>query len=178
MTKYSSRRGRPRSNRPHVDLGTPELQLKRLTALGRPRPNWPIPEMNAAESALGILLWQGFLHGEYHIAKRMHDAGVMFCGWWLLVYPKTFTQGTLGRFQPGGTSLIDDETAEANLKSASAYLGKDRPQLDAVINTAVYQRVNLRQMEKLRSGLCRLMEWKKLQHRAQDRDRQIEAKSG
>lgn len=35
--KYGSKRGRPRSNRPEVDLGTPELRMKRLAALGAPR---------------------------------------------------------------------------------------------------------------------------------------------
>jgi len=155
------KRGRPKIKRPDIDLGTPELRLKRLRALGAPRPNWPTPDANAAESALGTLLWQGFLHSEYEQAKRMHDAGVMFCGWWVLVYPKTFTQGTLGRFQPGGSTTVDVETAEANLKSASAFIGKERAVLDAVINTCVYQRFNPHGIEKLRTGLCRLMEWKK-----------------
>ena len=157
----SAKRGRPKDNRPKVDLGTPELRATRLKALGRPRAGWPTPEPGAAESALGRLLWQGFLHGEYEQAKRMHDAGVTFCGWWVLVYPKTFTQGTLGRFQPGGSTLVDSDTAEANLKSASAFLAKERSVLDAVINTAVYQRVNTRELEKLRTGLCRLMEWQR-----------------
>ena len=155
------KRGRPKKNRPEVDLGTPELRLKRLQALGTPRQNWPVPDLAAAESALGVLLWQGFLHEDYQQAKRMHDAGVTFCGWWVLTYPKTFTQGTLGRFQPGGSAEVDRETAEANLKSASAFLAKERAVLDAVINTAVYQRINVRHMEKLRAGLCRLMEWRR-----------------
>ncbi len=159
--KQGGQRGRPRSNRPEVDLGTPELRMKRLAALGAPRPNWPAPDPNAAENVLGILLWQGFLHGTYEQSKRMHDAGVAFCGWWVLVHPKTYTQGTLGRFAAGGSTVVDAEAAEANLKSASAYIGKERAVLDAVINTCVYQRVNLRNTEKLRTGLCRLVEWRK-----------------
>ena len=161
------KRGRPKKNRPQVDLGTPELQLKRMAALGLgpPRLNWPVPDPTAAENTLGILLWQGFLHSEYLQAKRMHDAGVMFAGWWVLVHPKTFTQGTLGRFQPGGSSGADTEEAEMNLKSASTFIGKDRAVLDNVINTCVYQRVNLRQMEKLRTGLCMLVKWKRLKNR-------------
>jgi hypothetical protein len=161
-----AKRGRPRKTRPDVDLGTPELQMKRLAALqseGPRRPNWPKIDTNAAESALGVLLWQGFLHDEYTKAKRMHDAGITFAGWWVLVHPKTFMQGTLGRFQPGGSSNADHEEAEANLKAASSFLARDRAVLDAVVNTAVYQRINLRQMEKLRTGLCRLMEWKRTQ---------------
>ncbi len=165
-TKMGSTRGRPRSNRPDVDLCTPELRAKRQAALGAPRPNWPAPDPNASESTLDILLWQGFLHGEYEQDKGMHDAGVSFCGWWVLVHPKTFTQGTLGRFAAGGSTVVDAEAAEANLKSTSAYLGNDRAVLYAVINTAVYQRVNLRQMEKLRTGLCRLIAWQKQGKRA------------
>jgi hypothetical protein len=90
----------------------------------------------------------------------------MFAGWWVLVYPKTFTQGTLGRLQPGGTTEVDVEQAKGNLRSAQAYLGKERQVLDAVINTAVFQRINLREMQKLRTGLCRLVEWKREQGRA------------
>ncbi len=164
---FSKRRGRPRVPRSEVDLGTPELQTKRRAVLDMPlRPEWPKPSMDDVESALGLLLWQGFLHSEYVQAKRMHDAGVMYAGWWVLVYPKTFAKGTLGRFLPGGSSTVDTEAAEANLKAASTFLAKDRATLDAVINTAVYQRINLGQMEKLRAGLCRLMEWHKARRRA------------
>ena len=162
-----AKRGRPKIKRPDVDLGTPELQMKRSAVLGcaPPRAGWPAPDPAAAENALGVLLWQGFLHSEYLQAKRMHDAGVMFAGWWVLVHPKTFTQGTLGRFQPGGSSGVDTDDAEHNLKSASAFLAKDRVVLDVVIDACVYQRINLRQLEKLRAGLCRLVEWKRARNR-------------
>jgi len=161
MMRYASKRGRPKTQRPKVDVGTPELQLKRQTALGPARPNWPTPDVAAAESALGVLMWQGFLHSEYPQAKRMHDAGVTFCGWWVLVHPKTFTQGTLGRFQPGGSTIVDTETAEANLKAACTFLARDRAALDAVINTCVYQRINIKQIDRLRTGLCNLLAWLK-----------------
>jgi hypothetical protein len=163
--RSGKRRGRPRLNRPLVDLGTPELRAKRKAALGAQRPGWPAPDESAAENALGVLLWQGFLHAQYDQAKRMHDAGVAFCGWWVLVYPKTFTQGTLGRLQPGGSTDVDVDTAEAMLKAAGAMLGKERGVLDAVVNTCVYQRINIRQMEKLRAGLCRLVEWRRAERR-------------
>ena len=159
--KRHAQRGRPRINRPQVDLGTPELRAKREARLARPRPNWPAPDPNATENALGLLLWQGFLHSDYNIAKRMHDAGVSFCGWWLLVHPTTFIKGSLAHISPGTLSEIDTAAAEASLKSAGAFLAKDRAVLDAVINTCVYQRINLRQLEKLRAGLCRLVEWRK-----------------
>jgi hypothetical protein len=149
--------------------------MKRLAALyvsGTPRPHWPTPDPTAAESALGVLLWQGFLDGDYLKAKRMHDAGVMFAGWWVLVHPKTFTQGTLGRFQPGQSGDADVEAAETNLKAVSATLAFDRAVLDAVINTAVYQRINLRQMDKLRTGLQRLVEWRQQKNRESAEARQ------
>jgi len=163
------KRGRPRTKNPGVDLGTPELQAKRRATLGAAsaatRAGWPSPDLAAAENLLGVLLWQGFLHARYDQAKRMHDAGVMFAGWWVLVHPKTFAQGTLGRFLPGGSSVVDLEDAEANLRDASAYIGKDRQVLDAVINACVYQRADFRRMEKLRTGLCMLMEWKRRKYR-------------
>lgn len=160
------RRGFPKREKAAADLGTPETRLKRLMALGSQRPNWPAPNPADASTALGILLWQGFLHGEYEQAKRMHDAGVTFASWWVAVHPKTFVQGTLGQFQPGGNVAVDSDEAETNLKAASSFIGKDRQVLDAVINTAVYQRCDLRRMEKLRTGLCRLIEWQREQRRA------------
>lgn len=160
------KRGRPRIHRPQVDLGTPELRAKRLALTGPPRAGWPKPDVNAGESVLGTLLWQGFLHGDYSHAKRMYDAGVMFAGWWVLVYPTTFTLSALGRLQPCSTVPVDREAAEADLKSACAFLGKERVVLDAVVNVCVYQRMNLRQLEKLRTGLCRLIEWHKQKRRA------------
>ncbi len=167
MSSITRKRGRPKTKTPGLDLGTPELRKKRLAAVGAPRPNWPPPDPAAAENTLGRLLWHGYLHGDYEQAKRMHDAGVAFCGWWVLVYPKTFALGTLGRFAAGGSTVVDVEAAEANLKAACAYIGKERAVLDAVINACVYQRVNLRHMEKLRAGLCRLIEWRERGRRVQ-----------
>lgn len=159
--------GRRKTEKSQFDLGTDELRKRRLEALGPQREGWPEADMTAAESALGCLLWQASLHERYDQAKRMHDAGVMFASWWILVYPKCHAQGTLGQFQPKGPSSdIDTTEAEANLRSASLYLGKERAVLDAVINTCVYQRINYKRLDKLRTGLCRLMEWAKVQRRA------------
>lgn len=161
MKRHRSRRGRPRSERPAVDLGTPELRARRRARMPTQRPNWPEPDTNATENALGILLWQGILHSDYTAAKRMHDAGITFCGWWVLVHPATFLKGSLAHIVLGTLSDIDTAAAEARLKSAAMYLAKDRAVLDAVINTCVYQRINMRQIEKLRAGLCRLVEWQR-----------------
>lgn len=156
--------GRPREGRPAIDLGTPESRLKRIAALGPQRQGWPQPDLAYAESPLGAHLWQGHLHPEYDRSKRMYDAGIMFAGWWVLVHPKIFAQGTLGQFQPkGSTEEIDTQEAEANLASASLFLKKERAVYDAVVNVCIYQRLNYdpTAMAKLRAGLCRLIEWQR-----------------
>ena len=134
------------------DHGTPELRARRLAALGPRRKGWPEPDPAAAESALGVLLWQGYLHPDWETAKRMHDAGVQFAGWWLLVHPNTL-QGTLGRFVAGGSAEVDTDTAERNLRASERLMARERQVLDAVINAAVYQRVSVRRLDKLRIGL-------------------------
>lgn len=155
------RRGFPKRERPHFDLGTPELIARRAAALGPQREGWPMPDQSAAESALGILMWQGQLDAKYERAKRLHDAGVTFAGWWVLVHPKTHAQGTLGQFQPkGSTEEIDTGEAEACLRAASEHLKKLGPRvLHYVIDTAVYQSMENRGRDKLRSGLGALIQW-------------------
>jgi len=148
-------------------MGTPELRIKRLAALGPQRQGWPAPDLSYSESALGCLLWQGYLHPDYSHAKAMHDVGVQFAGWMILVHPKLHAQGTLGQFQPKeGSEEIDTTEAEANLRDASEYLKKERAVYDAVVNTCVYNRINHDKVSKLRTGLCRLMEWHKAQRKA------------
>ena len=148
-------------NKPtETDHGTPELRAKRMRLIGPQRPNWPAPDPAAAESALGVLLWQGYLHPDYDAAKRMHDAGIAFAGWWRLVHPKDSPQGPLGRLQEGsGVAVVDTLAAENSLRLARAVLARERQVLDAVINCAVYQRVNLRVLDKLRLGLGWLATW-------------------
>ena len=167
MKIASNRRGgRRKSEKPRVDYGTPEAIRRRVEAIGARRVGWPQPDLTNASTALGVLLWQGYLHERYDQAKRMHDAGVMFCGWWLLVYPKTFEHGTLAQLQPGMAGNVDTAEAEAHLTSTRAVLGKERAVLDEVINTCVYSRMNYRRLDKLRTGLCRLVEWQNAQRRA------------
>lgn len=137
-----------------ADFGTPELIKKRLAALGPPRPNWPEPDMTSAESALGVLLWQGYLHPDYETGRRMYEAGVTFAGNWILVYPKTSPQGTLGRLQAGSVAVgVDVDRAKVALRASEAVMARERQVLDAVINCCVYQRVNMRTLDKLRLGL-------------------------
>jgi hypothetical protein len=160
MAKKYYRRGFQKREKPFYDLGTPELRLKRIASLGPQRVKWPPPDQNAAESALGVFLWQGYLHSEYEQAKRMHDAGVTFASWWTLVHPKSHAQGTLGQFQPkGATEDVDTEEAEACLRAASAFLKKDNRVLHKVIDVCVYHNFEHRHLDKLRTGLCRLIEW-------------------
>lgn len=167
MPRKYVRRGFPKEDRPKYDLGTNELRAKRLAALGPQRVGWPLPDLAYAESPLGCLLWQGYLHPEYEQSKRMYEAGVMFAGWWTIVHPKSHAQGTLGQFQPKESGeLIDTTEAELNLKEASEFLKKERAVYDAVVNTCVYHRLNYDRLSKLRTGLCRLMEWRNSQREA------------
>lgn len=147
-----TKRGRPRQERTGRDHGTPELARKRLEALGERREGWPEPDLTDAPSALGVLLWQGYLHPDYATAKRMHDAGVRFAGWWMVVHPNTL-QGTLGRFVAGKGAEVDTEGAERNLRASRALLGRERQVLDTVIDVTVFQRVDARHLDKLRQGL-------------------------
>ena len=167
MTKKHTRRGYEKKDRPKFDMGTPELVKKRLMALGPRRLGWPEPNPSDAESALGVLFWQGALGLDYDRAKRLHDAGVAFAGWWTLVHPKSHTQGTLGQFAPKTSSgEVDTAEAEANLRSASVCLKRERHVYDAVVNTCVYQQLNYGTVAKLKTGLGWLFEWQREQREA------------
>lgn len=156
------RRGFAKREKPKFDLGTPELIARRLAALGPQREGWPQPDLTASESALGVLMWQGHLDIKYDRAKRLHDAGVTFAGWWTLVHPKSHAQGTLGQFQPKASSdPIDTAEAEAYLRGASDFLKKESRILHSVINAAVYQNVDHRRLDKLRRGLSRLIDYQR-----------------
>jgi hypothetical protein len=158
------RRGRPRLNRPAIDLGTPELIRKRAEALGPQRPGWPTPDPNDASNTLGRLLWWGALHPQYDEARKMYEAGARFAWLWLVTYPKTNTIGTLARFvsqNPTEIDGADKDAAEIELRRTTSFIGKERQILDAVINTVIYGRICLRSIKKLRTGLCRLVEFQK-----------------
>lgn len=154
------RRGRPRVDRPKFDTGTPELRAKREFAVGPRRQGWPEPNVADAEHALGVLLWRGELAPTYEISKRMYDAGIMFAGWWMLCNPKSHPGNALRGLMPGSVSDPDVDEARACLTTASKVLAKERAVLDAVINAAVFNRVLPRKISKLRTGLCRLIQWR------------------
>ena len=161
-----TRRGRPRVDRPKIDLGTPELQARRQFAVGPRRKNpdgelWPEPDVKDAEHALGVLLWRGELDTNYDTAKRMYDAGVAFAGWWRVCYPKASPTGTLGALMPGSSATPDLDDAREHLRLASRHLSKSRCVLDAVINAVVYGLIQPRKYGHLRFGLTKLIEWMK-----------------
>lgn len=161
-----AKRGRPKVERRAIDLGTPEIRARRMLAVGPRRQGWPEPNVADAEHALGILLWRGELAPTYDASKRMYDAGVMFTGWWMLCNPKSHPGNTLRGLMPGSVSDPDTDEARYNLTDASRYLAKERQVLDAVINACVYNRVQLKRLAKLRTGLCRLAEWREAQRKA------------
>lgn len=89
----------------------------------------------------------------------MHDAGVEFAGWWMLVHPKCNAQGTLGRLQPGSSGEeIDPERAEENLRGAKLVLGTH---WSAVVDVCVYRKVSLTTIQDLRRGLAALIRWQR-----------------
>lgn len=154
--RFGNRGCKPK-DRPVFDMGTPELRAKRLTALGPQRKDWPSPGRTDGSDLLSALMWQGYLHPEYDQAKRMHDAGVTFAGWWVLVNPKCHPTGTLGSLMPGGGAEVDAAEAEVYLKNATTMLKRERAVYDAVVNFVVYGRFNPSCVDKLRSGLCQIM---------------------
>lgn len=155
-------RGRPRLNRPAIDLGTPELRARRMMAIGPKRVGWPEPDPTDGERLLGLLLWRGYLAPDYEQSKRMYDAGIQFAGWWRVVHPKTTPTGTLGALQPGRGEEPDVQEARDNLTAASAYLlAKSRKCYDVLVNAVIYDGMNAKNIEHLRTALCRLMEWRK-----------------
>lgn len=66
MTYFSKRRGRPRTVKLVIDLGTAELQHKRRTILKNHS------QIHLSESALGILLVRGL------ISQKLYDAGELY----------------------------------------------------------------------------------------------------
>jgi hypothetical protein len=154
------KRGRPRLNRPKVDEGTPELRARRAAVTRGAIEGAKDPAY--AEHPLGVLLMQGILSPEFKAGKALYDAGIYFASLWIAANPKAFPTGTLGRLQPGSSVEVAGDAAD-QLKALCAHLAKERAVYDAVVNTCVYRRLNLRNMEKLRTGLARVSSWRRLQ---------------
>jgi hypothetical protein len=145
------------------DLGTPELQAKRLLSVVNPFTK-KAGDPNMSTSALGRLLEQGFLHPDYSQGRRMYDAGQTFLGLWRAVYPQKIGS-TLGQFTPGGSQDLDPEIAALDLKSLTKYLGS-RGLMDPIVSCVVYDHFLAgHKLEKLRTALGRVMEWQKQEKR-------------
>lgn len=167
------KRGPKAQQRDRIDLGTPELRAKREAAIGPRRDKWPEPSISEGSYLLGALLWRGHLDAKYDQARKMHDAGIQFAGWWVLTHPKSFGTGTLSQFVPGQTSELTDAEAERiryeaehNLANASMDLKKERAVYDAIVNVCIYQRFQPANLDKLRVGLHRLIERQKEMQKA------------
>lgn len=153
-----------RTRRPSTrDLGTPELQAKRLLSVVNPFTGKAgNPDMST--SALGRLCEQGYLHPDYSQARKMYDAGQTFLGLWRAVFPQKIGS-TLGQFTPSGSQDLDPEIAAHDLKSLTAFLGA-RGLVDPIVSCAVYDRfLTGHKLEKLRTALGRVMEWQKQEKR-------------
>lgn len=152
-----SKRGRPKASRPEVDLGTPELIAKRALMAGGGDPAY-------AEHPLGILYVRGYLSDEHEQSRRMYAAGMEFGLLWGRVFKPPFAQSLMSQFVPSGDGGVWDEAdladAEARLKRIVAFL-KERQIYDALVNAVIYRRTNPKTLDKLRTALCRLVQYGK-----------------
>jgi hypothetical protein len=157
-----SKKKKNKQPKDHIDHGTPELRAKRMLLVGGGDPAF-------AEHPMGILHQRGYLSNDHEQSYRMYSAGMEFGILWGRVFKPPFAQSMLAQFQPGdtGVSYEDDDhaKAEARFRSASAFL-KERAVYDALVNAVVYRRVNPRTLDKLRTALCRLIQFNKGHARA------------
>ena len=156
-----AKRGRPKKIRPDIDCGTPELIAKRALLTGGADPAY-------AEHPLGILYVRGYLSDDHEQSRRMYAAGMEFGYLWGRVFKPPFAQSLMSRFLPPGEGgLWDEATAadsEARLKRIVTFL-KEHAVYDALVNAVIYRRTNPRTLDKLRTALCRLIDYGKSQAR-------------
>ncbi|MGE3476953.1 MAG: hypothetical protein AB7H70_14220 [Rhodospirillaceae bacterium] len=152
-----AKRGRPKFNRPDIDCGTPELIAKRAFLTGGADPSY-------AEHPLGILYVRGYLSDDHEQSRRMYVAGMEFGFLWGRVFKPPFAQSLMSQFVPSGEGGAWDEAAtadaEARLKRVVSVL-KERAVYDALVNAVIYRRTNPRTLDKLRTALCRLIDYNK-----------------
>jgi hypothetical protein len=152
-----TKRGRPKANRPDIDCGTPELIAKRAFLTGAADPSY-------AEHPLGILYVRGYLSDDHEQSRRMYAAGMEFGILWGRVFKPPFAQSLMAQFVPSGEGGVWDEAtaaeSEARLKRVVGFL-KERAVYDALVNVVIYRRTNPRTLDKLRTALCRLIDYDK-----------------
>ncbi|MCC6912718.1 MAG: hypothetical protein IT566_03355 [Rhodospirillaceae bacterium] len=152
-----AKRGRPKFNRPDIDRVTPELVAKRAFLTGGANPAY-------AEHPLGILYVRGYLSDDHEQSRRMYVAGMEFGFLWGRVFKPPFAQSLMAQFVPSGEGAGWDEAttadAEARLKRVASFL-KERAVYDALVNAVIYRRTNPRTLDKLRTALCRLIDYNK-----------------
>jgi hypothetical protein len=152
---FMAQRGRPRQNNPDIDTGTPELAAKRAALTKGADPAF-------AEHPLGILYVRGYLSDDHEQSRRMYAAGMAFGLLWGRVFKPPFAQSLLAEYVPAGETALWDENdvaaAEARLRRITAFM-KERQVYDALVNAVVYRRVNPRHLDKLRTALCRLLQY-------------------
>jgi hypothetical protein len=157
-----AKRGRPKISKPNVDCGTPELIAKRAFMAGGGDPSF-------TEHPLGILYVRGYLSDDHEQSRRMYAAGMEFGLLWGRVFKPPFAQSLMSQFVPSGEGGNWDEQtvaeSEARLRRIVTFL-KERQVYDALVNAVIYRRVNPRTFDKLRTALCRLIDYEKTYARA------------
>jgi hypothetical protein len=125
----SAKRGRPKSDRPKYDYGTPELIAKRLSMAPR--------DATQSTAPLDVLKARGLLSDE------AHTAACYFAALRKLVFGKAHPQALdLTAVSTGGVpEELDVATAERKYRAACAAVRGHGPQaLDALENLAVHER--------------------------------------
>ena len=146
------RGARPRLNRTARDTGTPELMRKRADLV---RGGDPV----MSTTPLGVYLERGFLHESYDQARKMYDAGMNYRYLYGTVFGRSSVKAITD--MPSGPKHVDDELLEdiePEYWRAARVLMKERPVFNATWRVCIHdQFVGAWELEKLRTGLCRLM---------------------
>lgn len=160
--------GRPKSERPRVDLGTPELIAKREAVLGESPAGWPKLSVALAEHPLGVLMWRGQLDQKYDTARDMYWAGMRFGAIWGRVFKHPFAQSMMAHLLPSEGGEWTEEKladAESELNTIRAALN-GRQAYDALVNCVIYRRINLQRIGRVRVALTTLMNMRPAQTKA------------
>lgn len=158
----AKRRGRPKSDRPSIDYGTPELRAKRYAMVENGDPA-------LSEHPLGLLMARGLLDHNTETNRHMYDAGIKFGVLWGRVFKPPFAESMLSQFVPGG---LGADWTDAKLEEANAELKRIRTKLarrrvyDALVNCVIYRRLNHSKIGQLLVALRMLCEPQEMERAA------------
>lgn len=134
-----NRRGRPPTNRPRFDVGTPELIAKRMAALGPQRydaKGKPIPpDDTLSTTPLDVLKARGI------ISDEAHGAACYFAALRKMVFGKAHPGAIDLTAISGMPNEFDRADAESKYREACTWMKQQsRASLDAVENLVIHER--------------------------------------